>query len=270
MENITIDQAIVIANSVTKLGDECAGKVVLGASHGAVYAAYLAVCANARGIILNDAGRAKEDSGISGGAYCDELNIPFATTSSMSCRIGNGESMAEDGIISFVNMKAASLGVSIGMPAMEAALKLTKASISRKKSSEYREARKELPVIPGKRGVILIDSVSLVTEKDEGRIVVSGSHGGMLGVDPSTALKYDAFAGFFHDAGLGKENAGISRLRPLEERGIIAGTVDGMSARIGDGESIFNDGIISHLNMLAVQRGGKIGMALKDFISIII
>ena len=53
---------------------------------------YLAVKSGARGIILNDAGRARDDSGISGGEYCDRLDIPFATVgSTQSCRIGNGE-----------------------------------------------------------------------------------------------------------------------------------------------------------------------------------
>ena len=111
-----------------------------------------------------------------------------------------------------------------------------------------------------------MDSISLVTNQDREKIIVSGSHGGMLGKDPNTALKYDAFAGFFHDAGVGKADAGITRLEPLNERGIIAGTVDGMSARIGDGVSVYNDGVISHLNEVAETAGGKVGLPLKKFI----
>ncbi|MBH69040.1 MAG: hypothetical protein CMM58_11850 [Rhodospirillaceae bacterium] len=269
MENRVIDDEIVVANSATKLGVECAGRVVLGASHGAVYAAYLVVRSGARGVILNDAGRAKDNSGISGGDYCANLDVPFAATDTMSCRIGNGESAAREGIISYANGPAISLGVVIGMPAIDAAHKLTKAPMNEKTSPEYSEARKELPITSDGKMVVLMDSISLVTKQDEGRIIVSGSHGGMLGKDPATALKYDAFAGFFHDAGIGKDGAGISRLMPLNDRGIVAATVEGMSARIGDGGSIYSEGIISHLNGMAKNRGGEIGMPLKDFISIL-
>ena len=45
-----------------------------------------------------------------------------------------------------------------------------------------------------------------------------------------------------------KGRRGYNEIRALNERGIIAATVDGMSARIGDGESVYNDGVISHFN----------------------
>ena len=58
-----------------------------------------------------------------------------------------------------------------------------------------------------------MDSISLVTEKDRDKIVVSGSHGGMLGKDPKTAMKHDpaffegrlwhSFYGFLHEAKAG-------------------------------------------------------------------
>tara|TARA_B100000614_G_scaffold36357_2_gene28673 strand:- start:1731 stop:2561 length:831 start_codon:yes stop_codon:yes gene_type:complete len=261
---------IVVANSVTTLGEECCGHVVLAGSHGATYAAFLAVKSGARGIILNDAGRAKDESGISGGEYCDGLDVPFATVGSNSCRIGNGESMKNEGIISYVNNTAKLLGVELGMPAIIAANKLTSAKLSDRVSREYSEARKELTSGASKRKIVLMDSISLVTDKDKEKIVVSGSHGGMLGKDPKTAMKYDAFAGFFHDAGVGKNGAGVTRLMPLNERGIIAATVDGMSARIGDGDSVYNDGVISHFNSEADKVGCKVGMKLKTFIDIII
>jgi hypothetical protein len=266
MANCIIDDQIVIADTVTKLGPECAGRVVLGASHGAVYAAYLAVKAKARGVILNDAGRAKDDSGISGGAYCQDLGVPYATTDTLSCRIGNGESAAAEGVISFVNPLAAALGVTIGMPALDAARRMTKAPLSDKEVPRYAEARKELPTGPGERMIVLMDSVSLISDQDTGRIIVSGSHGAMLGTDPATALRGDAFAGFFHDAGGGKDNAALTRLPPLDGRGIIAGTVAGMSARIGDGASVYRDGILSHLNDQAKAAGGAVGMQAKTFI----
>jgi hypothetical protein len=266
MNNRVIDDQIVVAHTVTKLGPECEGRVVLGASHGGVYATYLAVKARARGVILNDAGRAKDDSGISGGAYCQELGIPYATTDTMSCKIGDGESAVAEGVISFANPLAQSLGVKVGMSAIEAARCMTKAALSDKPAPSYAEARKELPAKPGERMIVLMDSISLVNDQDGGRIIVSGSHGAMLGADPATAIRGDAFAGFFHDAGGGKDGAATSRLPALDQRGIIAGTVACMSARIGDGESIYRDGVLSHVNEAAKAAGAAVGMRAKTFI----
>ncbi len=52
----------------------------------------------------------------------------------------------------------------------------------------------------------------------------------------------------------------------LDQRGIIAGTVACMSARIGDGESIYLDGVLSHVNEAAKAAGGAVGMPAKAFI----
>ena len=78
-------------------------------------------------------------------------------------------------------------------------------------------------------------------------------------------MKHDAFASFSQWWNR-KGAAGITRLEPLNERGIIAATVDGMSARIGDGESVYNDGVISHFNSEAEKLGCQVGMKLKIFI----
>ncbi len=270
MANRVVDSAIVVADTVTKLGPECDGRVVLGASHGGVYAAYCAVKARARGVILNDAGRAMDDSGIGGGAYCQALDIPYATTGTMSCRIGDGESAAADGVISFANPLAAELGVAVGMDAMEAARRMTAAAPSTKPAPAYAEARKELPAGPGRRTVVLMDSISLVVEADAGRIVVSGSHGGTPSADPFAALRAEAFAGFFHDAGGGLDGAALGRLPQLDRRGIVAGTVGCMTARIGDGESVYRDGVLSHVNEAARRAGGAPGTPLKAFVETLV
>ena len=60
LKDHVLPSKIVVANSVTTLGDECFGHVVLAGSHGATYAAFLAVKSGAVGIILNDAGFAKD------------------------------------------------------------------------------------------------------------------------------------------------------------------------------------------------------------------
>ena len=88
MQNRIIDDKIVVANSVTKIGSECMNRVIIGGSHGGIYATYLAVREKVRGVILNDAGFAKNNSGVAGGDYCQELGIPYAAIDTLSCCIG--------------------------------------------------------------------------------------------------------------------------------------------------------------------------------------
>jgi len=152
------------------------------------------------------------------------------------------------------------------MSAIDAARLMTKAAMSDKPAPSYAEARKELPTRPGERMIVLMDSISLVNDQDGGRIIVSGSHGAMPGADPAMAIRGEAFAGFFHDAAGGKDGVGMSRLPALDTRGIIGGTVACMSARIGDGKSIYNDGVLSHVNETAKAAGGAVGMSARQFI----
>src|SRR5258706_8558177 len=57
---------IVTADSITRIGDEADGAVVVNASHGGIYAAYLAAKLRAAAAIFNDAGFGKDRAGIGG------------------------------------------------------------------------------------------------------------------------------------------------------------------------------------------------------------
>jgi hypothetical protein len=105
-----------------------------------------------------------------------------------------------------------------------------------------------------------------VKESDNGSIVVTGSHGGLLGGKPETAIRIDALAAVYNDAGVGMDNAGISRLEPLDARGIAAVTVDAKTARIGDARSTWETGKISHANQLAKTYGAERGMPVPTFV----
>ena len=104
----------------------------------------------------------------------------------------------------------------------------------------------------------------MVAPADAGAIVVTGSHGGLVGGDPAMALRTDAFAAVFNDAGIGIEEAGIGRLAALEQRGIAAFTVAAASARIGEARSTFEDGIISRVNAAAARLAAAAGMRARD------
>jgi hypothetical protein len=70
---------ILTANSVTMLDARHRGVVLLGGSHGGVYAGYLAAKAGARAVVLNDAGVGKDRAGIGSLDYLDRLGMAAAT-----------------------------------------------------------------------------------------------------------------------------------------------------------------------------------------------
>jgi hypothetical protein len=108
-----------------------------------------------------------------------------------------------------------------------------------------------------RREIIVIDSVTLLTDPAEGAVVVCGSHGGIV------AGLFAAAGGVagvvFNDAAVGKEEAGIAGLRLIEQYGIAAAAVDYRSARIGDGEDSHASGVISFINRWAIQAGVQEG-----------
>jgi len=100
-------------------------------------------------------------------------------------------------------------------------------------------------------------------------VVVTGSHGGLLGGRADTALKIAALAALFNDAGIGIDEAGVTRLPALDARGIAAGTVAAASARIGDARSTYEDGILTRVNRCAADFGIGPGMSAREFVAII-
>ncbi len=102
----------------------------------------------------------------------------------------------------------------------------------------------------------------MVTRENQRDIILTGSHGGLVGNRPPT--KYPVLAAFYNDAGVGKDQAGISRLPRLQEAGIIGAAVDAATARIGIGLETYECGVISHINPLAREAGIVPGMTAKE------
>jgi len=80
-------------------------------------------------------------------------------------------------------------------------------------------------------------------------------------------VKYDVLGALFNDAGIGKDEAGVSRLPALDTRGIAAATVAATSARIGDARSTYADGVVSRLNRRAAALGLREGISAQDFVA---
>src|SRR5260221_14097227 len=79
---------IVTADSITRIGDEADGAVVVNASHGGIYAAYLAAKLHAAAAIFNDAGIGKDRAGIGGPCYLRAPRIPAASAGPHTARTG--------------------------------------------------------------------------------------------------------------------------------------------------------------------------------------
>ena len=114
-----------------------------------------------------------------------------------------------------------------------------------------------------------LDSASLVQPEDSDRILMIGSHGGLLGGDPASALRGAARAAVFNDAGVGIDGAGLTRLPALDARGMPAATVDCWSARIGDARSMWQTGTLSHVNAAARALGAAPGISACAFADLI-
>jgi type 1 fimbria pilin len=114
-----------------------------------------------------------------------------------------------------------------------------------------------------------IDSNSLMTPADDGTVVVTGSHGALLGGRPETAARAAVFAALYNDADGGIDGAGFTRLPALDARGIAACTYSAWTARIGDGRSAVETGIVSAVNARAASLGVKPGGTVRDAVALL-
>jgi hypothetical protein len=99
--------------------------------------------------------------------------------------------------------------------------------------------------------IVLLDTVTAVEPLHAGAVVVTGSHGGASVVRYARAVAARLYV--FNDAGVGKDDAGITALAELEHAGIAAATVAHDSARIGEARDAFECGIVSRVNRPAAR-----------------
>jgi len=256
---------IVLADTVTRLDARHACAVLVTGSHGGAIAAEYAAQARVRAAIFNDAGGGLDDAGVSGLALLDSMGMAAAAVSHASARIADAHDTLANGVISRMNAQARHCGVRPGMRCADAAERLRLAAMPLGTFPHAQEARALLVPAHGRcPAVVGLDSIGLVDPGDAGAILVVGSHGALHGGEPESALPVDAAAAFFHDAGRGKDDVGVSRLPVLDARGIPAGTVDYRSARIGDARSLWATGRLSCVNRALWMRGVTAGMSVQE------
>jgi len=258
-----------ILDSVTHFPADARGRASIAASHGGIYAAYLAAKAAVKAVILCDAGVGREQAGIGGLDWLERLGVPAAAIGHRSARIGDGADCAQRGVITFANKCAMFLGVAPGMSAREALERLDREKLPPcppPPKSEERRFRLSEAEAGGVR-VHAIDSAGLVLPEDEGHIVLTGSHGALLGGKPETAIKIPVFAAVYNDADFVIDDAGIARLPVLDARGIAGACVSAWSARISDGQSTYHDGFVTAVNARARACGAEIGISAKELVA---
>lgn len=254
---------VMTAPTITVLPASAAGQVVVCGSHGGRYPGYRAALAGLRAVILNDAGVGRDAAGIGALAYLDDLGIAAATVANTSCRIGEPDDMLRRGVVSHVNEVARESGVEVGIACADAAERLEAAPLRGVEPPPVGEGREVVDLGGGAR-IVLVDSAAMVTDEDVCQVVVSGSHGAIVGGDPAKALRIDAAAAVFNDAGFGIDEVGVTRLPALQDRGIAAFTVAVDSARIGEAASSYHHGVISAVNPLAAELGARIGNPARE------
>ena len=169
-------------------------------------------------------------------------------------------------MVSHVNEDARAAGVVPGMTALAAAdLLAATAMRTAARPPAVPEQPKATVVVPGCPPVAAVDSNADADWSAVSAILVTGSHGGVVG---ARAVTRPVAAAFFNDAGVGKEQAGIGRLPMLDASGIPGGTVSHDSARIGEGFDTFASGVISFLNETAAGAGLIVGTTLRDAVAL--
>lgn len=257
------------ADSVTQLGVSARGTVAICASHGGRYPAAVAARLGVRGVVFNDAAVGRDGAGIAGLELLERAGIAGVAVGHDSARIGDVADTCARGVVSFVNELAARAGCAPGMPALRAAEMMAVAEPVPGQAPVDPDEARHL-VHEGPPPVWALDSAALAVPDDAGAVLVTGSHGGLLGGRASTALKADALGAVFNDAGGGIEGAGMARLSVLDDRDIPAATVAAASARIGDGRSTYADGVLSAVNESGRAIGAVPGQAARDFVDLVL
>jgi hypothetical protein len=215
-----------------------------------------------KAVIATDAGIGKDDAGISGLKHGEQIDVPVATIAAMSAETSNGRSTLL-GEISRANAQARALGVTPGMVAYEAATRLA-AALSGKPIPTPLGAE-EAPVVVEEtaRGRIwATPGTTAIKDQIPNDVICSGANSSRVFSDG--VLRMAAKGAIANDAGIAKNNTAVEGVKLLGEGGIPAAAVATMSARLGEGLSTWNDGVISVVNPVAAARGVKVGMSAKE------
>lgn len=250
---------ILIMDSIT-FADERnnTGDVLIGASFCGMLAIRWPLRVDPKGVICHEAGPGKDLAGVNGLWALEAKGIPGAAAATQSCRIADGRDMYENGIVSYSNDSAHLLGIDAGMPVKDAAMRM----VRRKRWIPETYHPIEVAYQSSWGRVIAMGSVTFITTENDGDVICAGSHFGRTSAAYSS--RFNLRGVICSDAGRCKDDSGISGLAVLQGKRVPAAAVSAESAHIGDGLSIYRDGIISALNEAARSLGIIEGMPAKE------
>lgn len=238
---------------------------------------------NIKAVFLNNAGVGKNQAGIKGLTHYQAENILACAVGHNSAEIGIAQDTWENGIISHMSSQAEDVGIKIGDSVKEAVAKIINiidltSSTQKNKNSECLidekkensnkiDLKKQIQIQIDGISITVTDSITFLNENNAGDVVVCGSHGGISA--GHYAHKHAVKAVFFNDAGIGKNSAGVKSLASLSDAGILACTVDCMSAEIFNGQDVLANGIITVCNQLAKSKNINVNMTVIEAIKCI-
>jgi hypothetical protein len=232
--------------------------VVVNASYCGVLPARFIGRQQPRGAIGVDCGVGPQGASIAGLWYLEALNIPAAVAAVMTLKLGNGDDLYANGVVSFVNRPAQDCGVSPGMTVSDAALLLLERDPGDPDAAEVTN-RTVVDEGPAGRLIVCTDSIAFGLPEDVNNVLLTAGHTGRSAVP--YLLKVRPYGFICSDGGRGREDSGMSGLFEVNKHGLAGATVDARSAKMGDGLSTYHDGTISAANALAEAAGVEIGMA---------
>jgi len=239
----------------------CQGDVVVAASYSGVLCARMVMSARPRAVIGLDCAIGKDGAGIAGLWYYEALGVPAAAADTMTAEMGNGPDLYANGIVSRVNDCAQRLGIAPGMRVGEVAEAFKTGAL---KPAHFDPARR-LVVHTGEQGrsIVCTDSIAFALPEDRERnVLCTAGHTGRSVVDYFRQFRPWAF--ICSDGGVGKNQSGVSALQDVEADGIAGASVDALTARMGDGQSTYFDGVISAVNSVAQAKGVRVGQTARE------
>lgn len=236
-------------------------EVVVASSYAGVLCARMVMSANPKAVIGLDCGIGKDGAGIAGLWYYEALAVPAAAVDSNTAEMGNGQDLYENGIISRVNDCAQRLGITPGMRTHEVAEAFKSGAL---KPAQFDPARR-LVVHTNQHGrsIVCTDSIAFSLPEDRERnVLCTAGHTGRSVIEYFRQFRPWAF--ICSDGGIGKNGSGISALPEVEADGIAGASVDAQTARMGDGQSTYFDGVISAVNSVAAAKGVRKGQTARE------
>ncbi|MFM6991812.1 MAG: hypothetical protein ACKOWD_11090 [Rhodoferax sp.] len=237
------------------------GDVVVAASYAGVLCARMVMSALPQAALGLDCAIGKDGAGVAGLWYYEALNVPAASVDTQTAEMGNGADMWGNGVISRVNDCAQKVGLEPGMTVQVAVEALITGKL---KPAQFDPARRRVihTAVSG-RSIVCTDSIAFALPEDRERnVLCTAGHTGRSVVDYFRQFKPWGF--ICSDGGIGKNNSGISALADVDVDGIAGASVSALTARMGDGQSTYFDGVISACNQTAAIKGVKVGQSARE------